>query len=101
MHCTPVAWAMIFIITKEDRTSMSPIIPKVKLFLALSIFLASPAEFMSLNPPKINIIRAISPANARRALRIFKKIVGIQLNVATSPPGLKQLLGHNLPILRE
>ncbi len=89
----------MFIITKENNTSISPIIPKVKLFLALSIFLASPAEFISLNPPKINIIRAISPENVRRPPRIFRKMIGTQLSVATLPAPTIHSFGQTLNAL--
>ncbi len=85
MHFTPVTIEITFLNKKEDRTIRSPIIPYLKLFLAPSSFLASPAELINLNPLRINITRATNPENKRRALRRFEKTAGIQLRVATSP----------------
>ena len=62
-----------------------PISPYLKLFAAEVTFLGSPTEFISLNAPTINMMRAASPENAKRALRRFVKTAGIQEMVATSP----------------
>lgn len=103
MHSTPVTIEMVRINTKENKTIPSPIIPKIKLFLAPSSLLASPFENINLYPPIINIVRAVSPANARRALRIFRKITEIQLRVATFSALSKfwTQLPHSLNIIRE
>lgn len=92
---------------KENRTIDSPIIPKTKVFFAPSSFLESPAEVMYLAPPIMNITRAAVPANAKRAARTFKKIMGTQLSVATSLitfPAVSFCFAHSpqaLNIIRE
>jgi len=105
MHATPVIWEIILIIAKENMITTIPSNPYLKLFLALSLFLGSPFEFMYLKPPKINITRVVSPANARIALRRFEKTAGMQLRVATSPlsPCRQPLttVSHALNIIQE
>jgi len=101
IHSTPVRVEITLIIKKEDKAIKPPIIPNLKLFSAPEIFLGSPSAFINLKPPIINMIRAVSPTNAKRALRIFKKIAGRQERVATSPCRQPPLIAsfHALNIL--
>jgi hypothetical protein len=96
MQVTPVTWEIIFIIRKENKTTASPSNPKMKVFFAPSSFLASPAEDIYLMPVRINITKAVTPANARMALSKFAKTVGIQSSVATPltthPPQLVNMI---------
>lgn len=99
MQGTFVKTEIIFIIRKDAATIEIPIIPNLKLSSAAESFLGSPSAFINLKPPKINIIRAVTPANARRALRRFKKIVGMQERVAT--PVLVTQSSQALNIIKE
>lgn len=102
MQGTLVTIEIIFIIKKESKTIARPIIPNLKLFSAPEIFLGSPSEFINLKLPTINIIKAVRPANIRRALRRFKKMIGAQLRVATFlPPGSLTQLSQELQDLNK
>ena len=76
---------MTFISKNEPITSEMPISPYLKLFTAEVTCLGSPTDFISLSDPTMNMMRAVSPENAKRALRKFAKTTGIQEIVATSP----------------
>lgn len=82
MQVAPVIWLIKLIIANERRISTSPIIAKVKVFLAPSTCFGSPPEVRNLIPAKKTKKRATTPASPKSQLSTKETITGMQLNVA-------------------
>ena len=71
IHVTPVILPIVVTIRKDKSTSKIPIIARVMVFLADSIFFASPPAVENLIPDIIIIIAATVPTKANTPVTAY------------------------------